>query len=54
MKSIGVRIRKERERQNLTQEQLAEKLGISKSFLSKMESGQKPISLIRLIEIGDV
>lgn len=41
MKNITSAIRKNRERLGLTQEEAAEKLGISQSLFNKWESGQK-------------
>lgn len=40
MKVIGENIRKERKRQMLTIEQLAEKTGITENFLGKIERGE--------------
>ena len=40
MKVIGENIRKERKRQLLTIEQLAEKVGITENFLGKIERGE--------------
>lgn len=37
-----------RERQGLTQEQLAEKLGMTQSFVSKCERGERRIDVIEL------
>lgn len=42
---IGLRIKLERTKQNLTQEQLAEMADISSSYLSAIESGKQSISL---------
>jgi len=45
IKIIGANIRKERKRQLLTMEQLAEKAGISDNFLGKIERGEGMPSL---------
>ncbi len=45
MKQIGGNIRKERKRQLLTMEQLAEKAGITDNFLGKIERGEGMPSL---------
>ena len=37
--------------QNLTQEQLAEKAGLSRSTISKMEIGKSTVSLITVIQV---
>ena len=38
-KEIGFRVRQARENANLTQEKLAEKAGVSPSFVSRRENG---------------
>jgi len=45
IKAIGANIRKERKRQLLTMEQLAEKAGITDNFLGKIERGEGMPSL---------
>lgn len=37
--------------QNLTQEQLAERAGLSRSAISKMESGRSTVSLLTVIQV---
>lgn len=37
--------------QNITQEQLAEKAGLSRSAISKMETGRSTIELLTLIQV---
>ena len=52
---IGELIREERKRSKLTQEQLAERIGAQKSFISRIENGQCDIqlsTLYRLLEVG--
>ena len=51
--SIGLRIRHVRTRKKLTQEKLAEVLGISRTHLSLIETGEKGVSLERLIDIAN-
>lgn len=53
-KLIGERIKEARLKKNLTQEKLAEKLGISTAFLSRLERGSSQINLKRLIEICSI
>lgn len=48
---IGGRIRKSRIKNNLTQENLAEKLNVSVAFISRIERGSTHINLTRLSEI---
>jgi len=53
--AIGEIIKEERRLSNLTQEQLAEKTGTKKSFISRVENGHSDIqlsTLYRLIELG--
>lgn len=49
--SMGKRIRKIRKDRNLTQEQLAEKVGISPTFLSMVENGTKTGSFDTYVNI---
>jgi ribosome-binding protein aMBF1 (putative translation factor) len=53
--AIGELIREERKLAQLTQEQLAEKIGAKKSFISRIENGHSDIqlsTLYKLIEFG--
>ncbi|WP_069658688.1 helix-turn-helix domain-containing protein [Arcticibacter eurypsychrophilus] len=53
--AIGELIREERKLANLTQEQLANKIGAKKSFISRIENGHSDIqlsTLYKLIEFG--
>lgn len=53
--AIGEVIREERRLAKMTQEQLAEKTGTRKSFISRIENGHSDIqlsTLYRLIELG--
>ena len=50
---IGQRIRKFRKANNLSQEQLAEKIGISVTHLSHIETGNTKLSLQVLVNIAD-
>ncbi len=53
--AIGEIIREERRQAKMTQEQLAQKTGTKKSFISRIENGHSDIqlsTLYRLIEIG--
>lgn len=52
---IGEIIREERRLAKMTQEQLADKIGAKKSFISRIENGQSDIqlsTLYRLLEVG--
>ena len=52
---IGAVIKEERKLAKITQEQLADKIGAKKSFISRIENGKSDIqlsTLYRLLEIG--
>ncbi len=49
---IGQRIRKYRKSNNLSQEELAEKVGISVTHMSHIETGNTKLSLPVLVEIA--
>lgn len=51
---IGQRIRKYRKALNLSQEQLAEKTGISATHMSHIETGNTKLSLPVLVSIADI
>ena len=51
---IGQRIRKARIDNELTQENLAEKLNVSVAFVSRIERGNTHINLNRLTEICSI
>lgn len=51
---IGERLRKIRIDQNLTQDYLAQKMGVSVAFLSRIECGSTHINLKRLSEICNI
>lgn len=53
-KIIGERIRNARVENNLTQENLAEKLDVSVAFVSRIECGTTHINLTRLSEICSI
>ena len=50
---IGNRIRMERERQGLSQEQLAEIMGISQNYIACIESGRQNMSLAKVLELSN-
>lgn len=51
-KELGRRIAELRKQQNLTQEQLAEKAGISHQFFSCVERGEKNIRSVNLLKLS--
>lgn len=48
---IGVLIQEMREKQNMTQEQLADKVGTTKSYISRIENNASDIRLSTLMRI---
>ena len=52
-KAIGQRIRKSRKSKGLSQEQLAEKIEISPTHMSHIETGATKLSLAVLVEIAN-
>jgi len=54
MKIVGVKIKRLREERGMTLRSMANKLGISASFLSQVESGKASPSLVTLKNISDV
>lgn len=48
---IGERLKAERRKSGLTQEQLAEKIGTKKSFISRVERGHTDIQLSTLVKL---
>lgn len=53
MQVLGDNLRHYRESNNLTQEQLAEMVGISTSFYTNVERGKKGVSIFVLRDIAD-
>lgn len=52
MKDIGKRIRDKRKSLGLTQDQLCQQVGISKSFLSEVETGKRNLSSNNLLDLA--
>jgi len=52
-KALGARIREERRKQNLTQEQLADKVSVTYSYIGQVERGERGISLETLINVSN-
>lgn len=51
---IGLRLKQTRKERNLTQEQIAELLGISQKHYSEVERGITSLSVKHLIQISDI
>jgi transcriptional regulator with XRE-family HTH domain len=54
MSGVGERIKQRRLELTWTQDQLAQKAGISKSFLSDLENGKRSVSADNLLDIARV
>ena len=54
MSGVGERIKKRRQELDWTQDHLAQKAGISKSFLSDLENGKRSVSANNLLDIARV
>ena len=52
--ALGNRIRKERKKLNLTQEQLAEKMDVSATYIGFVERGERTITLGKLTCLANV
>ena len=52
MPTVGSRIKKRRESLRWTQDDLAKKAGISKSFLSDLENGKRSVGADKLLDIA--
>lgn len=54
MKRFGEKLRYLRQRDDLTMKQLADKLGVSDSYVSQMQTGDKIPNVAMLVKIADV
>lgn len=50
-KNLGQRVREERLKLNLTQEQLAESIDISSSYMGQIERGERSVTLDTLVRL---
>lgn len=53
-RSIGRRIQQYRKKKGLTQEQLAEKVGLSTNYISAVERGVNQLNLDKLIDVINI
>lgn len=54
LEKLGKNIRKNRELKKFSQEFLAEKVNLSREYITRIENGQKFISLRKLFQLADV
>ncbi len=52
LKKLGENVRRHREQQNLTQEQLAEKAELDPTYISGIERGVRNCSVISLVRVA--
>ena len=53
-KIIGKRIKNARKKKNITQQTLSEKLGVSTTYISKVENGKTQINISRVFEVAEL
>lgn len=53
-KIVGNKIKKARKARGITQEKFAEELGVSVSFISQVEAGDKKFNLSRISEVSQI
>ena len=51
---LGKRIREERKKYHLTQEELSEKIDISDSYLGQIERGERGVTIQNLLKISQI
>lgn len=54
LKLLGANIKKYRESKNFSQELLAEKVNLSREYITRIENGQKFVSLRKLFLLADI
>ncbi|MCM1339187.1 MAG: helix-turn-helix domain-containing protein [Muribaculaceae bacterium] len=54
LKRFGKNVKIERIKQDLTQEQLAEKMDVSQNYIACIESGRQNMSLGKILELAKV
>ena len=52
LKQLGERLRQQRLRNGLTQEELAEKAGFSRSYYTEVETGKRNISILNTVRLA--
>ena len=52
LKNFGEQVKKKRKQANLSQEELAEKLGVHRTYMSFIERGQRNPSLLMVFKIS--
>jgi putative transcriptional regulator len=47
-------IKRLRESANMKQEELAKKIGVTRSHMNKMENGKKPITMVKALKLATI
>ncbi|MFS0864093.1 helix-turn-helix transcriptional regulator [Fredinandcohnia sp. 179-A 10B2 NHS] len=47
-------IKQLREQANITQEELAKRIGVSRIHMNKMENGKKPITMVKALKLAEI
>jgi transcriptional regulator with XRE-family HTH domain len=53
LKAFGSRVRLERERKGLSQEDFAEKAGLHRTYIGGVERGERNVSLLNIAKIAE-
>jgi len=53
-KQLGERIRKSRKERELTQAQVAEKLGVTQQLIATYETGKRRLPVLTLVKIAEI
>lgn len=53
LKQLGLNIKAERVRKGYTQEFFAEKLGVSREYISRIERGRENLSILKILNIAN-
>ncbi len=54
LKQLGRNIKAERVRKGYTQEIFAEKVGVSREYISRIERGQENMSILKILNIAEI
>lgn len=54
LKQLGRNIRAERVRKGYTQEAFAEKAGVSREYISRIERGQENMSVLKILNMAEI
>lgn len=52
LKSVGARLRIHRRKQGMTQDEVADRTGVSQSYIGSVERGQQNLTVVNLVRIA--